>query len=1063
MSQSTKRGANEAFGEDTVNGNSGQRQKKKQRSSRPKSKKPRHRTEGVPSTKQDRVSSPVAQNDTSSQFDTLSEIQKEPADSRPDQNRTVDVIQTAGSEDQQKLNTIGKLDTPNLSLRKKERHQRHHRQKNGKAENEGSISMLGSSGFAVQRQSVSTHDSQPPKQVDTKSQDQSPVSQKDVATYDSISPADRKKQKQVKKQKKKEARAQKHGRSHSGKKNEQHVAKPFKKRELAKEKTGHDWTLSSPSGGIFIDHDPVLTPDEQFLILATDKSIHIYATKTSLLVRTLHISRKSAIVSYAQTPGQDQFLIVGLEDGNLFKYDWTSGRRVWQFKLDRSLKNVTPTSSGPEGDSLLVVHSSGSTRSALTSLTLSSSGHETGRKVMLANKDLKAGVRFSAQLGVVVVCTNDSAFIGQLHQKDESGESLQWHQVSIAADITCFDAQILPPVATVFQSKKRAVFATVHLALGLKSGEIQMCNDVLNKTANAQGPSSQNVHTHRLYWHRAAPRSVKFSPDSNYLVSGGDETVLVIWQLDTNQKQVLPHLTTPILNLSISHQGSAYALRLADNSVMVLSTADLQPFANVNGLAFDVSSRSETQPVVLHPSHLGRLLLPYSSQALNPDKKTSHKPLTMLQTYDLTGQIQLHRQALARNLVSTINVAPNGQSLQEPDITHLDISHDGKWLVTVDQWAPHDKDLDEMYLSRGDQSSRSRINECYLRIWASISSDADGWELNTRIDEAASGNEWSGNERQILAIAISPARHQLAVADSNRHLKMYSPKARMRSGVPITDQNGQQLFTWTCDYESPIAETAQSSKAQHATLAFSEDGSVLAASWATNKDNKARVHLIQPSSGTVAATLPDIVTAGKSSLVFYQQYLIGLSRRLCIFDIVTMQQAFDLKIDNKFEQKQSKMAVDVRNGIVAVVTCQKDGFSQLVLFDVKSEERKPLYEGKIAAQVRILLADKAHGGFVIVDGKGQTMKVSGPGSGSVALSGSDNTVEPIVVRSSLENVFGASRKELTAAAAPALRDTAEEQQQKTLEDIFRFESTAQAPATKDLFNQVAQIVASVSA
>ena len=51
----------------------------------------------------------------------------------------------------------------------------------------------------------------------------------------------------------------------------------------------------------------------------------------------------------------------------------------------------------------------------------------------------------------------------------------------------------------------------------------------------------------------------------------------MLWQLDTNLKQFLPHLSAAIESLAVSPKGTLYALRLSDNSVIVLSTAELEP------------------------------------------------------------------------------------------------------------------------------------------------------------------------------------------------------------------------------------------------------------------------------------------------------------------------------------------------------------------------------------------------------------------------------------------------------------------------------------------------------
>lgn len=840
-------------------------------------------------------------------------------------------------------------------------------------------------------------------------------------------------------------------------------------------RVSNDWNLTRPSGGAFIDHDPLLTPDEQFLILATKQDIHVYATKTSLLVRTLHVAKASKITTYAQIHPQEHFISVGLRDGTLLKYDWTTGRRMWSLAFNGTISAITSTSSSAEGDGFLMINQSDDGSYNMTSLALDAAGRQVGRRHLLSQKTLiKPQICFAAELGIVTVCSKDTILIGQLgSDSGEDAAPLHWKEVSVSGKIVCFDAQILPASK---QAKKGSNQPIVNVAVGLKSGEIYLYNDILNN-ANA----SSDLHIHRLHWHRAAPRTVKFSPDSNYLVSGGDETVLVIWQLDTNQKQVLPHLTTAILNATISHQGSAYALRLADNSVMVLSTSDLQPFANISSLAFDASSQapylsSLSTPAVLHPNHSNRLLLAYSLQTSNPSIRPSEKSTNMLQTYDIASHLQLSRQALARNLVSTVNIGPNGQPLKEPDVTHLDISHDGQWLVTVDQWSPSDADTREMYLSRGDQSSRARLNECFLRFWSTSNTTSDTgtdtWELNTRIDEPISTSltATSPTKQAILAVAINPTRPQVAVADSTRTLKLYSPKARIRAGVPVRDAQNQQLFTWTCDHTIPLADATVSPDPKSATLSFSEDGSVLAASWTTTSHLKARVHLIDSKSATVAASLPDIVGSGTASLAWSGRYLLALSERFVVYDTVSMATALAIELDDRFALGKSRMAVNSRSGVVAVSVSERatSAPSRLVLLDVNDIGKKPLLEGQVPGQVHVLLAERDKAGFLIIDGQGRTSTVSPPSSGSGAVgAASEDVPEKAIVRSSLENVFGnGTERSKEGAALGGLVIGAGPQNvgaSQNLEDVFGFESTGRAPGASELFRRVALVVSGAAA
>src|SRR5690242_11767197 len=76
----------------------------------------------------------------------------------------------------------------------------------------------------------------------------------------------------------------------------------------------------------------------------------------------------------------------------------------------------------------------------------------------------------------------------------------------------------------------------------------------------------------------------KLTSVGHYLISGGFETVLVIWQLSTGKQQTLPHLTAAVESIVVSPQGASYAVTLANNSVLVLSTSELEAKTNIVGM-----------------------------------------------------------------------------------------------------------------------------------------------------------------------------------------------------------------------------------------------------------------------------------------------------------------------------------------------------------------------------------------------------------------------------------------------------------------------------------------------
>ena len=64
----------------------------------------------------------------------------------------------------------------------------------------------------------------------------------------------------------------------------------------------------------------------------------------------------------------------------------------------------------------------------------------------------------------------------------------------------------------------------------------------------------------RIVWSYGLP-----SPTGSYLLSGGEESVLVLWQLDSHKKQFRPRLGSPISKLACCHGDSYFAVSLHSN------------------------------------------------------------------------------------------------------------------------------------------------------------------------------------------------------------------------------------------------------------------------------------------------------------------------------------------------------------------------------------------------------------------------------------------------------------------------------------------------------------------
>jgi NET1-associated nuclear protein 1 (U3 small nucleolar RNA-associated protein 17) len=99
-----------------------------------------------------------------------------------------------------------------------------------------------------------------------------------------------------------------------------------------------------------------------------------------------------------------------------------------------------------------------------------------------------------------------------------------------------------------------------------------------NLAVNVRGVEKR-TQTTSLHWHAHAVSSITFTPNGAYLLSGGEEAVLVIWQLHTGKKEFVPRVGAPISTVSISRfriSEEEYLLGLADSTYTFISSSSLK-------------------------------------------------------------------------------------------------------------------------------------------------------------------------------------------------------------------------------------------------------------------------------------------------------------------------------------------------------------------------------------------------------------------------------------------------------------------------------------------------------
>lgn len=826
------------------------------------------------------------------------------------------------------------------------------------------------------------------------------------------------------------------------------------------------WSLSRASGGTFIGQDPILTQDDQYLILPTYSEIQVYATKTSLLVRSFQVDTKSDITSCALSTVDPKRLYVSNSKGLLSVWDWTSGRTLGKHDTKRGLYQVLPVQSKDGKETVLVLQENEGKGQSIVAYTVDASHKFTETRTVLRRTGRNSRIKAYAQGSILVVAATDKLLLAQSQITAEGDLDLDytWREITVSGTIVSFDAQMNSG-----KSKSSRKVPFVDVAVGLQNGVISHYEDLLFRLiAKEKKSSTEEIIARKLHWHRTEVNTVKWSRDRNYLISGGNETVLVIWQLGTNQKQFLPHLSTAILGLTVSAAGSSYALRLGDNSVMVLPTADLLPSTNITGLALGDIGLSSC-PVILHPRMPNHLLAAVSANAAAKDLRRGQNT-TFLQSYDLESHLQTNRQALTRNMTTALNVGPLGQSVQEPSVLHIAMSHDGKWLASVDEWQPPAKDVESLYIDADSPETSGAGTETSLRIWTAHD-DQNTWELVTRVDEPHKPGPHS-----VLGLAVNPARLELATIGSDAAIRIWSPKARHRNGVAVRNRSNEQLYTWTCSRTIHCEQDSvgQTATVTSAVLTYSDDGSVLAASWSSSTPSTRFVHLIDPRTGQICVSQPDLVPQGDARIAFAGRYLLCLSQTFTVFDTLTTQTTATIDLDPEFVAPQSQspsfMAVNKFDSTVAISVsrARKPASTKLVVLSIDGGDIKCLHEAPFTGTLKSLLSQSTLPGYLMIDDRNRVRSLKPSGLSTTALISSISAGrESEQVSRSLDTIFGRGgglaatdgagnnadsdgRHERLAITERAANTVTA----RDLDSVLSIVSSTQAPSPADLFQRV---------
>ncbi|KAN0060395.1 NET1-associated nuclear protein 1 [Thecaphora frezii] len=338
-----------------------------------------------------------------------------------------------------------------------------------------------------------------------------------------------------------------------------------------------------------------------------------------------------------------------------------------------------------------------------------------------------------------------------------------------------------------------------------------------------------------LHWHAHAVASLAFTPNGAHLLSGGEEGVLVVWQLAASggngaSKEFVPRLGAPISTIAVANgldgREQEFAVGLADGTVTFVGSMNLKPTRTFSRIKIDPSrhlvsssqgasnsaarkaataAKAHGLPLAVHPS-TGNLVLP-----------SGHS--SSIQFYDAEKDVNaMELEVAPSNRVSRADDDPIEPTRVEKVVFSTSVSNktgeSGEWMVTFDSRNLVDDALDEEQGegsgSDGSVQLRTRvISESSLKFWRWDMTNRR-YVLNTRIDRPHSG-------KRLTSITFSPSSEGYLLVTTGRDGRIRSWSLTSRRL-----KSGRTESYWTCRSCFQYRDTVPMCSS------FSPDGSLLA-------------------------------------------------------------------------------------------------------------------------------------------------------------------------------------------------------------------------------------------
>ncbi len=436
---------------------------------------------------------------------------------------------------------------------------------------------------------------------------------------------------------------------------------------------------------------------------------------------------------------------------------------------------------------------------------------------------------------------------------------------------------------------------------------------------------------------------------------------------------------------------------------MILSTAEMRPTMYVSGIqSLVLGDRPSKESLVRRVWRAVDEIAAPLVAAVNPQNPSqvflcvgngqqaslggSSSSTPRLQVFDISSFHGVTKHAIARTNPTDTNITSEGMPITEPTVTKLAFSRDGKWLASVDEWQPPERDT-EAFLTgskTAGEVSRER-REIYLKFWE-VGADDQPFQLASRINDA----HHTGRAEPIFDLSSDPTSSRFATIGNDGMVRFWTPRLRRRDGHAAAGADGEPLRSWACSravtlpiYEQDEAVETSKNVQRSGAITFSEDGSILFAAFGPSSGSV--VVAIDTETGDVRDVVSGMFKGEIRSIRSLSSCLVMLSEDLVVYDIVSDELLFSysLKETSDAAKRLTQLAINYESRSIALVApvpstsqgkLKKGARSELVVFGMDDDE--PQLIKTFSQLITSVCAGPSSSGFICVDSAAQIWSVT---------------------------------------------------------------------------------------